>query len=61
MKVLISKEALDSRLDELAREITTDYEGLRPLLVCVLKGAVLFVADLARRLFLLVPGRLLGL
>ena len=50
MKVLISEERLQVRLDELARDITSDYEGLRPVLVCVLKGAALFIADLARRL-----------
>ena len=41
---------MDARLDELARSIAADYDGLRPILICVLKGAVLFVADLARRL-----------
>jgi len=47
---LITKEQLEARLDELARSITADYDGLRPVLVCVLKGAVVFVADLTRRL-----------
>jgi hypoxanthine phosphoribosyltransferase len=50
LRTLISTEQLEVRLDELAREITKQYEGLRPVLVCVLKGAVLFVADLVRRL-----------
>ncbi len=50
MRTLIDKERLQCRIDELAGSITSDYEGLRPVLVCVLKGAVLFVADLARRL-----------
>ncbi len=50
MRTLITTEQLEARLDELAREITKEYEGLRPVLVCVLKGAVLFVADLVRRL-----------
>lgn len=50
MRTLITKEQLEIRVDELARAITSDYEGLRPVLVCVLKGAVLFVADLTRRL-----------
>jgi hypoxanthine-guanine phosphoribosyltransferase len=37
-------------VDELAAEISCDYEGTRPVRVCVLKGAIFFVADLARRL-----------
>ena len=40
----------EARIDELAAAITADYAGTRPVLVCVLKGAVLFVADLVRRL-----------
>ena len=34
----------------MAAAITADYEGKRPVLVCVLKGAIFFIADLARRL-----------
>ncbi len=50
MKVLISEEQLKARLDELAAEITRDYQDLCPVIVCVLKGAVVFMADLVRRL-----------
>jgi hypoxanthine phosphoribosyltransferase len=50
LRTLITREQLEVRVDELARAITSDYEGLRPVLVCVLKGAVFFVADLVRRL-----------
>ena len=50
MRVLISREELQAKIDELAAAITADYEGTRPVLVCVLKGAVFFMADLARRL-----------
>jgi hypoxanthine phosphoribosyltransferase len=50
LRILITEDQLDAKVGDLAREITLDYEGLRPVLVCVLKGAVLFVADLARRL-----------
>ena len=47
-EVVVSQEALEQRLAELGAEITRDYEGRAPLLVCVLKGAVMFMADLAR-------------
>jgi hypoxanthine phosphoribosyltransferase len=50
MKVLISEEQLLSRVEELAGEITRDYSDKCPVLVCVLKGAVLFMADLCRQL-----------
>lgn len=50
MRVLISREELEAKVDELAAAITRDYQGKRPILVCVLKGAIFFLADLARRL-----------
>jgi hypoxanthine phosphoribosyltransferase len=50
VRVLISKEELQAKVDELAAAIRADYEDKRPILVCVLKGAVFFLADLARRL-----------
>ncbi|MFH0916008.1 MAG: hypoxanthine phosphoribosyltransferase [bacterium] len=50
MRVLISREKLQARVDELATAVTVDYEGKCPILICVLKGAIFFLADLARRL-----------
>jgi hypoxanthine phosphoribosyltransferase len=47
-KVLISEEALLGRVAELGAQITADYLGRAPLLVGVLKGAFMFMADLAR-------------
>lgn len=49
-KVLVSPAALEARVDELAGQITADYAGQELLLVGVLKGAVFFMADLARRI-----------
>lgn len=46
--VLLTEEQLQSRVAELGAEITRDYQGRPPLLVCVLKGAYVFMADLAR-------------
>mgnify|MGYP001210455936 CR=1 FL=1 len=48
--VLISKEQIDARLAELAARIDADYAGRDLLLVGVLKGAVMVMADLARAL-----------
>ena len=46
--VLITHEQVQARVVELGNEITRDYEGRSPLLVCVLKGAFMFMGDLAR-------------
>ena len=47
-QLLISEEDLQARIRALGREITTDYAGRAPLLVGVLKGAFMFMSDLAR-------------
>ena len=48
--VLISEEALHRRIAELGAQISADYAGKNPLLVCVLKGGFVFLADLTRAL-----------
>ncbi|MBA2559214.1 MAG: hypoxanthine phosphoribosyltransferase [Propionibacteriales bacterium] len=47
-KTLITEGQIRQRLQELAHEITVDYEGRDLLIVGVLKGAVMLMADLAR-------------
>lgn len=49
-EVLYTEQQMRDRLAELAREIEADYDGDEPLLVGVLKGAVMVVSDLAREL-----------
>ena len=49
-EILIEAEALRERVEQLAAEISADYAGKSVVLVCVLKGAVLFLADLMREL-----------
>jgi hypoxanthine phosphoribosyltransferase len=49
-KVLITREEIDAKLAELAARIDRDYEGRDLLIVGVLKGAVMVMADLARAL-----------
>lgn len=49
-RVLLTEEQLGQRLDEIAAEIDADYAGKDVLLVGVLKGAVMVMADLARRI-----------
>jgi hypoxanthine phosphoribosyltransferase len=47
-EVIVDGETLSSRVAELGRKITEDYASSPPLLVGVLKGAMLFMSDLAR-------------
>ncbi len=46
--MLVSEPVLQARIAELGAQITADYEGRPPLLVGVLKGAFMFMADLSR-------------
>lgn len=46
--VLLSAEELSKRVAEIGAEITADYAGKEILMIGVLRGAVLFMADLAR-------------
>ncbi|MEG2053827.1 MAG: hypoxanthine phosphoribosyltransferase [Oscillospiraceae bacterium] len=48
--VLLSKEEISKRVAELGEEISKDYVGKNVLLVTVLKGAVVFMADFMRAL-----------
>ena len=48
--ILLTEEQIGTRLDEIAAKIDADYAGKDLLLVGVLKGAVMVMADLARRL-----------
>jgi hypoxanthine phosphoribosyltransferase len=49
-KVLVTEEQIKTRIAELAKEIDTNYAGKDLLLVGVLKGAVMFMADISRAL-----------
>ena len=47
-EVFLSEEAIARRVAELGADITRDYEGRQLLLISVLRGALFFMADLAR-------------
>jgi hypoxanthine phosphoribosyltransferase len=49
-KVLVTEEQIKTRISELAKEIDSHYAGKDLLLVGVLKGAVMFMADMSRAL-----------
>lgn len=48
LEQLIAADAIQARIKELGAEIARDYSGRSPLLVCVLKGACMFLSDLMR-------------
>src|ERR1700723_950269 len=48
MEVLISKQQIADRTREIGAQITADYKGQSIVLIGVLKGAAIFLADLAR-------------
>ncbi len=50
IKVLIDEKQLKEKIKELGREITKDYEDKNPVLVSVLRGSFIFVADICREI-----------
>ncbi|CUH91745.1 hypoxanthine phosphoribosyltransferase [Herbinix luporum] len=50
IKVMISEEEVQKRIEELADQISKDYEGKSVHLICILKGSVFFSCDLAKRI-----------
>lgn len=50
IKVMISESEIDARVRALAEQIDRDYEGKTVHLICILKGSVLFMSELAKRI-----------
>lgn len=51
--VLFTREQIQKRISELAAEISQDYKDKNPIVICVLRGAVLFFADLTSQMDIL--------
>ena len=51
-QILLSEQQIQNRIKELGQQITKDYENKSPLLIGVLKGAFIYMADLARAISL---------
>ena len=49
-KVLLSEEQLQNRIRELGEELSREYAGKDPVFVGVLKGVVIFYADMVRQI-----------
>jgi hypoxanthine phosphoribosyltransferase len=49
-EVLYSEEQIQDKIKELGEKLSIDYEGKNPLVICVLKGAFIFMADLVKQI-----------
>ena len=49
-QILITEEQIRNRIAELGRELTAEYAGKNPVIVGVLKGVVVFYADMVRQI-----------
>jgi hypoxanthine phosphoribosyltransferase len=49
-EVMITDDQIREKTAELGRKLTEDYRGKNPLLICVLKGGLMFLADLMREI-----------
>lgn len=50
LKIVLSEEQIQKRVKELGKIISKDYEGKRPVVICMLKGAIVFFSDIVRNL-----------
>jgi len=50
IKVLVSEQDVDARIEELGKKISEDYSGKQVHLICILKGSVFFMCELAKRI-----------
>lgn len=49
-KIIYSQEMIEHKVQEMATQISTDYEGKDLLVICILKGSVIFTADLLKHI-----------
>ena len=50
LKLLLSKKKINNRITELAKQISKDYKGKKPVFIGVLNGSFIFLADLIRNM-----------
>lgn len=50
VSVLLTEEEVDKRIQEIGKQISEDYKGKEIHLICVLKGGVFFMCELAKRI-----------
>ena len=47
-EILFDAETIQKRINELGKQITKDYQGKKPVVICILRGAIVFMSDLVR-------------
>ncbi len=50
VEVMISEQEVEARIQELADQISKDYEGKELHIICILKGSIFFTCELAKRI-----------
>lgn len=50
IRVLLTEEEVNAKISEIAEQISRDYEGRHVHLICILKGGVFFMCELAKRI-----------
>ena len=50
IRVLLSEEEVDKKIEEIGAQISRDYAGKSIHLICILKGSVFFTCELAKRI-----------
>ncbi|GJM73906.1 hypothetical protein HMSSN036_61220 [Paenibacillus macerans] len=49
-EILITREQIEAKVKELGKQLSAEYEGRNPLVICILKGAFIFMADLVKEI-----------
>ena len=47
--ILLTEEQIQKRIQELGKQISSDYQGKELIMICILKGACVFLSDLMKR------------
>ena len=50
IRVLLTEEEVDRKIEEIGKKISEDYEGKEIHLICILKGGIFFTCELAKRI-----------
>ncbi|MNI15188.1 Hypoxanthine-guanine phosphoribosyltransferase [compost metagenome] len=49
-EILITREQIQQKVEELGQQLSKEYEGRNPLVICILKGAFIFMSDLVKEI-----------
>ena len=50
IRIVLSKRTIQKRVKQLAKQISSDYAGTTPVIICMLKGAIYFFTDLVKNI-----------